>query len=124
MLTGEQAFPFLNDNEELTERIKNCQFYFPDELAYVELFKKMGEPLPDTQQQKISIDYIDQTSQAESMFGFNDESISHPVKAISEDAKNMIRALIVADGDKRITIPRLKKHQFFAKIRWDHAEKG
>lgn len=62
MLTGELAFPFLNDNEELTERIKNCQFYFPDELAYVELFKKMGEPLPDTQQQKISIDYIDQTS--------------------------------------------------------------
>jgi len=30
----------------------------------------------------------------------------------------------VADGAKRIAISKLKKHPFFAKIRWEHAEKG
>lgn len=60
MLTGEQAFPFLNDNEEHTQRIKTCQFYFPDEQAYSDLFKQMGEPLSSPhRQQKITLDFID-----------------------------------------------------------------
>ncbi len=58
------------------------------------------------------------------MVGFNEESKDEKATAISLEAKDMIRSLIVADGEKRITIPRLKKHPFFAKIRWDLAEKG
>jgi hypothetical protein len=59
------------------------------------------------------------------MIDFNcDEPDSPTLKTISEDAKNMVRSLIVAEGEKRITIQKLKKHPFFAKIRWDHAEKG
>lgn len=38
MLTGEMAFPFLNDTEEHENRIKNCEFYFPDEDGYQEMY--------------------------------------------------------------------------------------
>lgn len=54
----------------------------------------------------------------------SDQNDSPTLKTISDDAKNMVRSLIVAEGEKRITIQKLKKHPFFAKIRWDHAEKG
>lgn len=48
MLTGEMAFPFLEDIEEHEERIKNCVFFFPDEEGYVEMYKKMNVPLPNS----------------------------------------------------------------------------
>ena len=49
MLTGEMAFPFLNDTEEHENRIKQCIFYFPDEDGYCEMYKKMNFPLPSTE---------------------------------------------------------------------------
>lgn len=36
----------------------------------------------------------------------------------------MIRALVAAEADKRISIYKLKKHPFFASVKWDQAEKG
>lgn len=44
--------------------------------------------------------------------------------AISSEAKSMIRSLIVAEGSKRISIHKLKKHPYFASVRWNEAEKG
>lgn len=49
MMTGEQAFPFLNDEEEHNERIKTCVFHFPDEPGYKDLYKKMNIPLPSVE---------------------------------------------------------------------------
>jgi hypothetical protein len=46
MMTGEQAFPFLNDNDEHVERIKQAKFFFPDEPGYAEMFKAANMEMP------------------------------------------------------------------------------
>ena len=62
MMTGEQAFPFLNDEEEHKERIKKCIFFFPDEPGYRELYKKMNVPLPCVERSaKITVHDIEDT---------------------------------------------------------------
>ena len=125
MLTGEQAFPFLIDNEEHEERIRKCIFYFPDEPAYKEMFRHADVPLPQNERsQHMDIGQtIDQNSSEEPM-GYQEVPNNSDEHAISNEAKDLIRQLIVADGDKRITIAKMKKHAFFDGLRWDQAEQG
>jgi hypothetical protein len=43
---------------------------------------------------------------------------------VSANAKSFVHSLVVADGSKRISISKLKKHKFFQKINWSNLEKG
>ena len=42
---------------------------------------------------------------------------------LSDEAKSLIRGLIVANGKKRLSIHKIKKHEFFGSINWTDIEK-
>ena len=43
---------------------------------------------------------------------------------LSSDAKDLIKKLIVAQPERRMTISQIKKHSFFSKINWKQVAEG
>ena len=88
MLTGEQAFPFLDDNDEHVERIKKAQFFFPDEPGFIEMYKTAGVPLPSADDGGIKLDFVEDEDEPPIYREVPDKSKPHVVSA---EAKDMVR---------------------------------
>ena len=43
---------------------------------------------------------------------------------LSKGAKSMIRSLVVANGKKRISIHKIKQHEFFQNVKWSDIDKA
>ena len=90
------------------------------------MYKKMNVPLPSNiNETKDMLKFIDQNSSTSSFQAdVNNIDQTGEGHVLSAEAKHFIRSLIIADGNKRMTIQKLKKLPFFEKIKWDIAEKG
>ena len=106
-----------SSEEEQKERIKNCNFTFPDEESEDGHGKKITVTQLDLTYSEVS-DSHDVANQRKRI-----SSTSAEPAQLSDAAKKLIRGLIVPNGKKRLNIHKIKNHEFFAKIKWDQVEK-
>mmetsp|Transcript_25362 Transcript_25362/g.31754 ORF Transcript_25362/g.31754 Transcript_25362/m.31754 type:complete len:150 (+) Transcript_25362:585-1034(+) len=119
MLTGEPAFPMRVSEDEQNERIKKCQFTFPDEVPLDG--SSSGSGMLGSQ---LDLTYSEVSDNVElSQHKKRKSSPRSKVAKLSDPAKDLIRGLIVANGKKRLSIHKIKKHEFFRPIVWSDIEK-
>ena len=124
MLCGQPAFPMRNSEEEQEERIKSCTFTFPDEDTSQLQDKDKPQQLMSPRGCPIDLTY----SEVSDATGWPKRTISttksNPlIPEISAEAKSLIRGLIVANGKKRLSINKIKQHEFFQPIKFQDVEK-